>query len=420
MRFPFGSNAVPWDEILSWIVEFSLAGTAVLLIAILVAFSLTKKRASVQHAIWLASLAFLLFTPLLVLVLPRPTIRLSTVGKSAPSFDMRKDSEDRAISSVRSFSAEQPFGVNNELALPLADSIESPSVGRHNVEPAQQAESALVAAPSVTIIRKPWAGWPFAIASVWMLGALVCCVRLAVSCIWLSRFKHFAGAAVGEAVERQATQIAERVGITRKVDLRFSSDDSMPMAFGFLLPCVLVPARLQEFAVDERELILLHELGHLRRRDPLWQFAVELAGVFFWFHPLYWLAKSRCEVTREQACDDLVLRNTSDPGAYAKCLLKVTATANRHKHVSGLGIAMSCRRIESRLKVVLDDSTDRRPLNRVAGLSIMLFLFFLMMPVLALRVAAETPQPTSVESASTAVRSSESQDSTPQETIIPD
>jgi hypothetical protein len=53
--------------------------------------------------------------------------------------------------------------------------------------------------------------------------------------------------------------------------------------------------------------VLLHELAHLRRRDPLTNGLLVLAQSVHWFNPLARFAVARCRAERELACDAVVM-----------------------------------------------------------------------------------------------------------------
>ncbi len=85
---------------------------------------------------------------------------------------------------------------------------------------------------------------------------------------------------------------------------------------------LLPPDFMQRFNPSQRNLILRHELAHLRRGDALWSVLAELAAALLWFHPLMWLALSRFRLDQELACDERVLRHApQDETSYAHILM---------------------------------------------------------------------------------------------------
>ena len=90
---------------------------------------------------------------------------------------------------------------------------------------------------------------------------------------------------------------------------------------GILRPIVLYPVMLaNQLSAEEAELILLHELAHLRRYDHLTIYAQQLLRALLFFHPTAHLLSRHIDTAREYACDDLVVAGSSRK-AYAKTLL---------------------------------------------------------------------------------------------------
>ena len=97
-----------------------------------------------------------------------------------------------------------------------------------------------------------------------------------------------------------------------------------PGLVGILKPVVLLPAGLMARLSDrERDSILAHELGHLRRRDNVTAAIHMAVEALFWFYPPVWLIGARLIAERERACDESVLADGHDPEIYAGGILKV-------------------------------------------------------------------------------------------------
>lgn len=93
-------------------------------------------------------------------------------------------------------------------------------------------------------------------------------------------------------------------------------------------PCLagLVPAvYLTEdvLQTNSTELILRHELTHLRHLDHLWSFCRTAAVIAYWWNPFIWLAAICSKRDAELACDEAVAAGLSDAQrlVYARAIL---------------------------------------------------------------------------------------------------
>ena len=108
------------------------------------------------------------------------------------------------------------------------------------------------------------------------------------------------------------------------VTIKSSASLLEPGLVGVFKPVVLLPAGLMTHLSDsERDSILAHELGHLRRRDNVTAAIHMAVEALFWFYPPVWLIGARLIAERERACDESVLAQGHDPEVYAGGILKV-------------------------------------------------------------------------------------------------
>lgn len=98
-----------------------------------------------------------------------------------------------------------------------------------------------------------------------------------------------------------------------------------PVTWGLVRPKILLPPSASKWTDEARRAVLLHEAEHIRRRDPLWQFAWQLICAAAWFHPLAWMAYAQFRNESEQACDDAVLSAGFSAPDYAEVLLYFVA-----------------------------------------------------------------------------------------------
>lgn len=96
-----------------------------------------------------------------------------------------------------------------------------------------------------------------------------------------------------------------------------------PMLLGLLRPRLLLPRHLGGFDTLQRELIIEHEMTHLRRHDLQWMAAGMLLQTLLWFNPFMRLLRANLTWAQELGCDREVLRGrpASQRKAYAAALL---------------------------------------------------------------------------------------------------
>jgi len=100
---------------------------------------------------------------------------------------------------------------------------------------------------------------------------------------------------------------------------------SGPLAFGIFRRYVAFPRDFAErYDADERELALLHELGHHQRGDLIANWIALAVLAMHWFNPLAWRAFRAFRADQEMANDALVLagRSAIDRHTYACAIVK--------------------------------------------------------------------------------------------------
>ena len=123
-------------------------------------------------------------------------------------------------------------------------------------------------------------------------------------------------------------------------------------------PVILLPAGACAWTAERLEMVLTHELAHVRRRDLWWRLAGTLACCLYWFHPLAWWAAAQQRKESEMACDDQVLMGCSSD-SYAEGLVAVAREASGARTPAAVMAMAKPRELEGRLVAVLDGSRRR-------------------------------------------------------------
>ena len=192
---------------------------------------------------------------------------------------------------------------------------------------------------------------------------------------------------------------ALQLNIGKPVRAWLSSLIDVPLTLGFLKPVILLPvAMISQLSPHQIEAILIHELGHIRRKDYLLHlFVTVLEGLFF-FNPFSRLLIRELKKEREHCCDDLVLQFKYDPHAYISALLALAARQQPGHKLAVAATGGSDKLLLQRARrILLQQEGDRaRPLTRglvllfFTGLITAMALYHPFQPVH--RATAVTPQ----------------------------
>jgi beta-lactamase regulating signal transducer with metallopeptidase domain len=164
--------------------------------------------------------------------------------------------------------------------------------------------------------------------------------------------------------------LSEIKGVRRQTQLLVSSHIAAPMSLGFLNPAILIPRALLDTLSDsELEHIVLHELGHLRRRDDWTNLAQKLIEALLPIQPaVYWIGH-QMSIEREMACDDWVIASTGTAASYAASLTKVAELSEwAHTGILAAGATGNRSQLFSRVHHMLDRTRNAAPKLAIAPL----------------------------------------------------
>jgi beta-lactamase regulating signal transducer with metallopeptidase domain len=213
---------------------------------------------------------------------------------------------------------------------------------------------------------------------------------------WWQITRQVRRAKTSERLAALADEAQKFVGMKFKVQVKLATNSMSPAVCGLFRPAILIPQSLAEnFSDGQLRAVLLHELIHLRRRDVWVNFAQALLQIFYWWHPLVWLANARIRRVREEAVDDAVMLTLRDEAeSYAPTLLEVAKLAlNRPLASLGLvGIMESRNALRQRIERLVDFRPPRQ-----AGLTLVSLLGILAFTAVAVPMGGapeETNNPT--------------------------
>ena len=165
-------------------------------------------------------------------------------------------------------------------------------------QPASQPQEAAKPAAAMPLVTEP-------VLVIWFCGSVLLGLWLLVT--WL----------VFTVRLRRSRRFLGRRG---RVRIYAAGSISSPCLAG-LIPAVYLTEDVVQ--TDAAELVLRHELTHLRHLDPLWSFCRAAAVTVYWWNPFVWLAAFVSGRDAELACDEAVAAKLSPAQrvAYARAIL---------------------------------------------------------------------------------------------------
>ena len=339
--------------LLPLILDSALKGVALLALASITAFVLYKSSAATRHLVWLVAVVALLIVPVLSLALPKwrvlPKWTATSLGQTtelAIPTSTQRSSEQPALTTT---SAPLSTPLVTKGTITTTTSAAKPSFPVSDPVPVRQ---------TMEMSTRPFEWLPLA----WATGFMLLFLRLLASHLLLRRSAHRGLApAADEAITTLFSTVSAELNIRQRVNLVVDEGRTIPLVWGVIRPHLLLPAEAREWSGEQLRSVLLHELAHLRRRDPLVQWLTQIACALHWWNPLVWFAAWRVHVERERACDDLVLTSGVRPSAYAEHLLHVATKLAPPRWTQSCGLAMAQKSsLEGRLLAVLNEKRNRR------------------------------------------------------------
>ncbi len=199
-----------------------------------------------------------------------------------------------------------------------------PVIAQHRVARAPVFRTAAPAMRPVTwlgtvTLPRPRPNW---LPLAWAAGVCLLSLRLLYGWVGLHLLRRRGRPLSGEDWEARLRRLTARLRVTRRVELLVSSRLRAPTLIGWLRPAILLPASaLSGLTPDQLEMILAHELAHLRRADYLVNLLQTLVETLLFYHPAVWWVSRRIREEREMCCDAEAVKICGDAVRYSRALL---------------------------------------------------------------------------------------------------
>lgn len=207
----------------------------------------------------------------------------------------------------------------------------------------------------------PW------LSAAWVLGVLVLTGRVAGGMLYSRRLISYHTQLLESYWTERLKEVSKRLGLTKSVRLLESTVVQVPTTIGWLRPLILLPcSALAGLSHQQLELILAHELAHIRRHDYLINLLQVFVETLLFYHPAVWWISKQARSERELACDDQAVSVCGDPIAYARALAKIERL---RRETPTLAVAADGGNLSQRILRLIDSSQSSQGVSPMfAGL----------------------------------------------------
>ncbi len=339
------------NSMLALLLSGALKGSLLLVAALLADVALRRYTAALRHRVWTAAFAALLLVPLAMPVAPDwnlPLLPDTLVPLEEP------------VNIAASTNGSSRLTVG-----PAAGDSITRDGGRFAAGSAEEAALSATGEDTAPGLNGAFAWSSFAIVA-WGFGAILLLAKLGVATARASLFCRRARPLDDPAWTGLLERLRARLRVRASVRLVVDDTAQMPMVWGIRRHHIVLPTEAEHWSRERREVVLLHELAHVRRGDCLSHLLSGVVAALYWPHPLVWIARRRQAAERELACDDTVLTSGARGADYAWHVLEIARASDKQTGLAPAGVNMARKsQLEGRVLAALDDSRDRRPLSRL-------------------------------------------------------
>ena len=319
-----------------WVFQNLVATTALAFVAIGLC-RVFRPGPVAKHALWLIVLIKFLTPP----VIEWPWALPDPMGLSVTRVESEVGEPQPALASAGDRAAAD--GVTVELPAPLLPR----EIGASRTAPAE------------IVDWRAWLGVAWLVGSLWLLAIEAVRYRRVVR--ELQR-----ATSPDRVVEIRVRDLAARLGIAAPV-VRVVPGMRAPFVWPVGVATLVLPNEWPEDTTQASiDALLVHELAHLKRRDHYVAWMQLVAGVLWWWNPLFWYVRATVREQAELACDAWVISTLPDGRrAYAESLITLSGPALQGRSSPSMAAvvgadAVSRRMLERRLVMIMKGRTPLR------------------------------------------------------------
>ncbi len=195
--------------------------------------------------------------------------------------------------------------------------------------------------------ESPWQTGAACVVLFWGVGVLMMLLRVAFSLGAAQGLLQGAHDLDDPSLIQCIESLKTRLKVRGHLAVKVLNTLHVPAVVGILRPTLLLPlALVNEMSPEQVEVVLAHELAHVRRCDMLFTLVQRVIEALLFFNPAVWWISRQVSLEREACCDAAAVAMTGPRETVAKILFDVVTKL--HEPAPGLHAAVALHKANHR------------------------------------------------------------------------
>lgn len=209
---------------------------------------------------------------------------------------------------------------------------------------------------------------------LWLLGLVVCSLRIIREGLYLRQLRRLSTEAYSR-VQKKLDELKDKINLTKQTALIITHKVTEPLTFGHFKPVILLPLNyVLQVPMEELEMILAHELAHIKRKDYLVNLFQSALETIYFFNPFFQHVSDSIRNEREYCCDDMAANLCGNKQQMAFALTNLNFLLSRP--ALSLSAAPSENTFRERIYRLIYPSGRRGLLGKKSFFSLLILLAF--------------------------------------------
>lgn len=211
---------------------------------------------------------------------------------------------------------------------------------------------------TITSLTGSFENYSGLIFSLWFTGMTVFFVRFCIDLYYADMLRKKDCRPLPEEMTVLFRKLYGKMGIEKTVRFLESPIASVPAVVGYFKPVVILPLGIvMKIPSDQLEAVISHELAHIARNDFLHNLIQSIIEIVYFFNPsVIWISRM-IRRERENACDDLAVKQCKDPALLARGLYSL-GLLNSEMPVTVMAASGKKKSLLCRIKRIITKEND--------------------------------------------------------------